>query len=103
MIQRLKQFDFNQKIETRSISHPNYALEDHWKDGKFQILMSENKFDYVIIQQGPSSQNEGKKMLLDYGKKISVFCNEKEAKLPSRKNTINFLNKTALFKVSSIL
>lgn len=61
-------------IKTKMIAFPNYAIEDHWNNGKTQKLISNKKFDYVIIQQGPSSQHEGRKMLIEYGKKYSDLC-----------------------------
>lgn len=61
-------------IKTKMIAFPNYAIEDHWNNGKTQKLISSKKFDYVIIQQGPSSQYEGRKMLIEYGKKYSDLC-----------------------------
>lgn len=60
------------KINAKMIAFPNYAIEDHWNEGKVQKLISSKKFNYVIIQQGPSSQNDGRKMLIEYGKNITV-------------------------------
>ncbi len=68
-------------IKTEMIAHPNYAIEDHWRDGKIQKQISSKSFDYVIIQQGPSSQKLGKNMLIEYGKKLNVICKENNAKL----------------------
>ena len=54
-------------IHTEMLAYPNYALEDHWNDGKMQILIQTKKFDFVVVQQGPSSQNDGRIMLQDFG------------------------------------
>lgn len=69
------------EINTTMIAFPNYAIEDHWNDGQIQILISRNKFDFVILQQGPSSQSDGRKMLIEYGKKYSSLCKLNETKL----------------------
>lgn len=69
------------EIHSEIIAFPNYALEDHWNDGQIQQLIASNKYDYVIVQQGPSSQEEGRKMLLAYGEKISSLCKTHGAKL----------------------
>lgn len=69
------------KINTKMIAFPNYAIEDHWLDGQVQKLISSKKYDFVIIQQGPSSQSDGRKMLIEYGKKYSSLCKLNEAKL----------------------
>ncbi|MDC1162462.1 SGNH/GDSL hydrolase family protein [Tenacibaculum sp.] len=61
-------------IKTKSLCFPNYAIVDHLNKGKVQKLISKKKFDYVIIQQGPSSQAEGKSMLINDGKIIQTLC-----------------------------
>jgi len=33
--------DFDEPVQTTVLCFPNYALEDHWDDGKFQKIMSE--------------------------------------------------------------
>lgn len=84
------------QIETEMLAYPNYALEDHWQDGNFQKLMNEKNFNYVIVQQGPSSQQDGRAMLLDYGERFKKICEEKGARLvffmvwPSRANYQTF-------------
>ncbi|MCO6163768.1 SGNH/GDSL hydrolase family protein [Flavobacterium sp. NRK F7] len=62
------------KVAVEMLAYPNYAIEDHWNEGKVQKLIASKKYDYVIIQQGPSSQSEGKNMLLASGKKYSDIC-----------------------------
>lgn len=68
-------------INSRMIALPNYAIEDHWNDGKVQKLISSKKYDFVVIQQGPSSQSDGRKMLIEYGKKYNSLCKLNKAKL----------------------
>ena len=61
----------NVNMSTTSICYPNYALIDHINDGDVQKTMSSSKFDYLIFQQGPSSQLEGRKMLIEDGAILS--------------------------------
>ncbi len=68
-------------IKTEMLAFPNYGLEDHWNDGNIQILISVKKYDFVIIQQGPSSQNDGRIMLIDYGARINTLCQKNKSKL----------------------
>jgi len=70
-----------EKWETEMVALPNYALEDHWNDGKFQTMICENSYDYVVVQQGPSSQEDGKQMLLEYGALIKTLCESRDSKL----------------------
>ncbi|MFV8224789.1 SGNH/GDSL hydrolase family protein [Christiangramia aquimixticola] len=68
-------------IQVETLAYPNYALIDHWKDAKVQKLISNNNYDLVIVQQGPSSQAYGRKILLEYGKKFSDLCKLNNCKL----------------------
>lgn len=69
------------KIDTKMIAYPDYAIADHWNDGQVQKLIADKKYDFVIIQQGPSSQKDGRQMLIEYGKKYSDICKINNAKL----------------------
>ena len=71
----------NITITTEMIAFPNYAIQDHWNDGKVQKLISSKLYDFVIIQQGPSSQNDGRNMLIEYGKKYTRLCKLNGSKL----------------------
>jgi hypothetical protein len=96
------------QIETEMLAYPNYALEDHWRDGKFQKLMNEKYFNYVIIQQGPSSQQDGRYMLFDYGDRFKIICDEKGARLvffmvwPSRANYQTFAGVIQNYRDASV-
>ncbi|MDX8553507.1 SGNH/GDSL hydrolase family protein [Tenacibaculum sp. 1B UA] len=68
-------------IKTKSLCFPNYAIIDHINDGKLQKLLAKKQFDYVIIQQGPSSQTAGKRMLIQDGATIQALCEQYNTKL----------------------
>ncbi len=69
------------KVRTLTLAYPNYAIIDHWNDGEVQKYIKSEKYDYVIVQQGPSSQNEGRRMLIEDGGKLSKLCDQSGAKL----------------------
>ncbi|MBK8496869.1 MAG: SGNH/GDSL hydrolase family protein [Chitinophagaceae bacterium] len=69
------------EIKTEMIAYPNYALEDHWNDGQIQTLIASKKYDFVVVQQGPSSQSDGRISLLDYGGRIKGVCAANNTKL----------------------
>ena len=81
---------------TEMLAYPNYALEDHWNDGKLQTMIKNNHYTFVVVQQGPSSQADGREMLLDYGARIAQLCVENNSKLafymvwPAKANYYNF-------------
>jgi hypothetical protein len=66
--------DSGKEIITETLTRGNYALEDHWNDGQMQQLIATRKYDFVVVQQGPSSQADGRAMLLDYGARIKALC-----------------------------
>ncbi len=72
---------YGKNIESDMVCYPNYAIVDHLNEGKVQQKIATENYDYVIIQQGPSSQKEGRDMLLDAGKQLSKLCNENNTKL----------------------
>ncbi|WP_440067527.1 SGNH/GDSL hydrolase family protein [Tenacibaculum discolor] len=68
-------------IKTKSLCFPNYAIIDHINDGKLQKLLAKKQFDYLVIQQGPSSQAEGRRMLIQDGATIKALCEQYNTKL----------------------
>jgi hypothetical protein len=71
------------ELTYRSISLPNYALVDHWNEGNAQKEIESGLYQYVVVQQGPSSQTEGRTYLLDYGLKFDSLIDRNNAKLVS--------------------
>ncbi|MCO6462203.1 MAG: SGNH/GDSL hydrolase family protein [Saprospiraceae bacterium] len=86
------------KIDVQKLTYANYSLGDHLADTKLQLLISNGKFNYVVIQQGPSTGNSGKAALIKDTKRISRMCNKADAKLalmmvwPSKNNIRLFDN-----------
>ncbi len=68
-------------VTTTMLAYPNYALEDHWNDKKIELQLISTKYDFVVIQQGPSSQADGREMLARYGLKFKLLCDRYRAKL----------------------
>ena len=68
-------------IGTKMIAKGNYAIIDHWTDGEVQKEVASKNYDFVIIQQGPSSQAEGREMLIDDGQKFKDLCDQNDAEL----------------------
>jgi len=68
-------------IAVASIVKGNYALIDHWDEGVIQASIESKTFDFVIVQQGPSSQPYGRALLIQYGGRISELCKSNDAQL----------------------
>ena len=68
-------------MHTDMVAKPNYALEDHIADGDIQKMIEQNQYDFVVIQQGPSSQADGRESLVTFGGMIKQLCEKAGAKL----------------------
>ncbi|MEM9362978.1 MAG: SGNH/GDSL hydrolase family protein [Bacteroidota bacterium] len=71
----------NIHLNVDMVAYPNYALIDHWDDGKVQKMIKEENYDFVLIQQGPSSQSYGREVLFDYGRRFKTLCDTNGAQL----------------------
>ena len=69
------------KLKTTSLAFPNYAIIDHWNDGELQKRIMSKNYDYVVVQQGPSSQAQGREMLIEDGAKLKKLCDKYNVKL----------------------
>ena len=69
------------KVKSEMLAYPNYAIIDHWNEGEVQKYIKSEKYDYVVIQQGPSSQEEGRKMLIEDGARLQKLCRQSNSKL----------------------
>lgn len=68
-------------VETTIQAEPNHALHDRWNDGKMEELIASGKFDFIVVQQGPSSQEDRRVMLPDCCAQIKTLCDKQYAKL----------------------
>ena len=68
-------------IGTKMLARGNYAIIDHWQDGEVQKEIATKQYDFVVIQQGPSSQPYGRQVLIEYGEKYKELCVNNEAEL----------------------
>ena len=68
-------------LKTDILAKANYALIDHWDEGVLQAKIRSKSFDFVVVQQGPSSQPEGRKLLFESIKKLHQICEENQSKL----------------------
>ena len=69
------------QLEAKMVAYPNYALIDHWDDGKVQEMIAQGNYDFVLIQQGPSSQRFGREVLFNYGHEFNTLCKASGAQL----------------------
>ena len=68
-------------LHYKTLALPNYALIDHWNQGTLQKEIKSKAYQWVVVQQGPSSQPYGREVLMEYGTKIDALCKENKAQL----------------------
>ena len=54
-----------------AIAFPNYSLEDHWSQGDARRALASDHWDYVVMQQGPSSLPENQETLRLWTKRFA--------------------------------
>ena len=54
------------RIRTAQVALPDYSLEDHWIRGEALDSIDRGTWDYVVLQQGPSSLPESQAHLIQW-------------------------------------
>ena len=84
------------KLRTDMIALPDYALSDHLAEGNIQKKINSGNYDFVIVQQGPSSRESGKRMLFESMEILTGICDRNGSRLclfmvwPSLSDYANF-------------
>jgi len=60
------------RLVCESIALPDYGLEEHWQSGKARAAIAGGNWDIVVLQQGPSSLPESRRVLVDYTKRFDA-------------------------------
>ena len=66
----LAQAGGHERPETRTIAVGGFSLEDHWNQGAAQKAIAEGRWDFVVLQQGPSAMIESRRLLVDYTRRF---------------------------------
>ncbi len=69
------------EITYRMLAFPNYALEDHLNEGHVITETKTGVYDFVVVQQGPSSSQVGRSMLVNDGLTLAKLCTENKSRL----------------------
>ena len=54
-----------------SVAKPDYGLEEHWNDGEARRAVARG-WDVVVLQQGPSSLPESRRLLISYTRRFDA-------------------------------
>ncbi len=58
---------FGKNLHYDAVTLGGASLEDHWNHGKARKAVARTGWDVVIMQQGPSASEDGRRILLEYG------------------------------------
>ncbi|MHB1327492.1 MAG: hypothetical protein ACYC2K_04755 [Gemmatimonadales bacterium] len=71
MVSALAQLANREPIGTASATYANFGLQDHWVQGTARTLLAEHEWDFVVMQQGPSSLPESQVNLREWTEQFS--------------------------------
>jgi len=60
-----------QRFSSRTIAFPDFSLEDHWNKGDARKAILKGGWDFVVMQQGPSASEDGRRSLLEYSRRFA--------------------------------
>jgi hypothetical protein len=89
------------------VAYPNFALEDHWLDNEAVILLNEEKWDFVVMQQGPSALESSRVHLIHWAKAFDHVIDSIGAKpvmygvWPSADRLFDFPNVAASYRAAA--
>jgi hypothetical protein len=58
-------------LESESLTAGNFSLEDHWRSPHVLKLLRSRAWDFVVLQQGPSSRPESRVLLARWAKRFA--------------------------------
>lgn len=64
----------------RAVVGGGFSLEDHWNRGEAIKAIEQEKWDFVVLQQGPSASPEGRALLLRYARRFDPLIRRAGAK-----------------------
>jgi hypothetical protein len=82
--------------ETEMVAFPDFALEDHWAEGTARRRLTQARWDFVVLQQGPSSLPENRANLAEWSERFAPLIREAGARpilymvWPSRQRARDF-------------
>ena len=56
------------KVEAEMVAFPDHSLEDHWNRPEARRAIESGRWDFVVLQQGPSTLPESRRLLRQYTK-----------------------------------
>ncbi|HUF09986.1 MAG TPA: SGNH/GDSL hydrolase family protein [Rhodothermales bacterium] len=71
VVRAMARADSDRPLVVRTVAFPNFSLEDHWRTGSAGAELAGGRWDYVVMQQGPSSLAENQEHLRTWSEKFA--------------------------------
>ena len=63
MVEAVARLGGDTSMATAAVAFPDFALEDHWNEGSARKALAQSRWEFVVMQQGPSSLPENQASL----------------------------------------
>ncbi len=80
MVAALAEATKQKRFIYQSIALPDFSLQDHWNQGEARKAIAKQKWDFVVLQQGPSALPESRALLLEYARRFAADIRSMGAK-----------------------
>jgi hypothetical protein len=81
LVQQLAHATGGEPLVVSSVTVPNYSLEDHWNTGDAARAIAAGGWDVIVLQQGPSSLDESRVLLVEYAKRFAAEARKVHARV----------------------
>ena len=77
MIERLS----SGRVDCEAVAYPDFGLEEHWRKGDALAAIRRGGWTHVVLQQGPSSLPESRRMLVQYARRFAREIRREKAEV----------------------
>jgi len=70
-VARLAVADGQPRPLVQTVAMGGFSLEDHWNEGDARRAIGTGRWDYVVLQQGPSALPESRRLLIAYAQRFA--------------------------------
>jgi hypothetical protein len=80
LVEALAETTGKPRLSYKMIAFPDYSLEDHWNQGDARRAIAEQRWSFVVLQQGPSALPESRSLLIEYTRRFAELARSRGAK-----------------------